>query len=69
MKEKTTTTASENEETLIITSSGGKCIGGHSWTYGGRDINLEGQICDCGMVIYEKPKYCDKCGQTIKSLS
>jgi hypothetical protein len=51
---------------IIITSSGGKCISGHTWTFsGGRDYVLEGTLCDCGMKKYEKPKYCDKCGQQL----
>ena len=64
MKEEYTTTTSENTEPLIIKANGGSCIAGHTWTFaGGRDYVLEGTFCDCGMKKYEKPNYCDKCGQ------
>lgn len=63
MKEVYTTYASTGSGEMVIKATGGKCIAGHSWTYAGRDLNLEGQLCDCGSVKYVNPKFCGECGR------
>jgi hypothetical protein len=39
---------------------------GHMWTFAGDAKEIpEGTLCDCGMVEYKKPEYCDACGQEV----
>ena len=40
------------------------CRSGHTWTYAGLPVDLEGQQCDCGRMIYHS-EVCQCCGQNV----
>lgn len=60
----TTTYFAATDGYKTITMAPNKCVGGHTWTYGGT-LNLKGVYCDCGSVVYAKPKYCQSCGHQL----
>jgi len=44
-----------------------KCLEtGHVWHWAGSGEIPEGTPCECGLMKYRKPDYCQHCGQKLK---